>query len=115
MALEVNMRPPGGLTVMMFNYANDLDIYRQYAEVVVNNRFTAKVERPYHCCYIGRQFSDGYRLTHAEVLSRYRDILCHHEPISGVFAAAIGRHGYLIRSPDLAVVQAAAREITARM
>jgi hypothetical protein len=26
-APEVNMRPPGGLTTDMFNYANDIDIY----------------------------------------------------------------------------------------
>jgi hypothetical protein len=27
--------------------------------------------------------------------------LCHHEPISGVFSAAMGNYGYLVRSPDL--------------
>jgi hypothetical protein len=27
--------------------------------------------------------------------------LCHHEPISGVFSAALGNYGYLVRSPDL--------------
>lgn len=34
-ALEVNMRPPGGLTVDMFNYAGDLDFYKMWAEMVV--------------------------------------------------------------------------------
>lgn len=37
--LEVNMRPPGGLTTDMFNYANDLDIYYEWADVVLHNRF----------------------------------------------------------------------------
>ncbi|NTW08630.1 MAG: hypothetical protein HGA28_03580 [Anaerolineaceae bacterium] len=27
--------------------------------------------------------------------------LCHHESISGVFSAALGNYGYLVRSPDL--------------
>jgi biotin carboxylase len=35
-ALEVNMRPPGGLTTDMFNYANDIDIYGEWAHVVVH-------------------------------------------------------------------------------
>ena len=51
-ALEVNMRPPGGLTTDMFNYSNDIDVYREWAHVVVYNRFTATYNRPYFCCYI---------------------------------------------------------------
>jgi biotin carboxylase len=46
-ALEVNMRPPGGLTTDMFNYSNDIDVYREWAHVVVYNRFTSKYTRPY--------------------------------------------------------------------
>ena len=42
-ALEVNLRPPGGLTTDMFNYANDIDIYREWARVVAHNRFAAVV------------------------------------------------------------------------
>ena len=56
-ALEVNMRPPGGLTTDMFNYANDIDIYGEWAHVVVHNHFTSKITRPYHCCYVGRKFN----------------------------------------------------------
>jgi len=41
------MRPPGGMTTDMFNYANDIDIYREWAHVVVYNRFTAQYTRPY--------------------------------------------------------------------
>ncbi|MFP4310342.1 MAG: acetyl-CoA carboxylase biotin carboxylase subunit family protein, partial [Desulfococcaceae bacterium] len=35
--LEVNARPPGGLTTDMFNYANNIDIFQEYARVVVEN------------------------------------------------------------------------------
>lgn len=33
-ALEVNMRPPGGLTTDMFNYSCDIDIYKSWASMV---------------------------------------------------------------------------------
>ena len=33
-ALEVNMRPPGGMTTDMFNFANDIDIYKEWAFVL---------------------------------------------------------------------------------
>jgi len=54
-AIEVNMRPPGGLTMDMFNYANDIDLYREWANIVVHNQFAARYDRPYHCAYIGRK------------------------------------------------------------
>jgi len=54
LALEVNMRPPGGLTTDMFNYSNDMDIYREWANVVTGRPFSAAASRPYHCCYAGR-------------------------------------------------------------
>ncbi len=67
-ALEVNMRPPGGLTTDMWNYANDIDIYKEYANVVVSNRFAAVVERPYYCGYVGRRNNREYLHPHNEVI-----------------------------------------------
>jgi len=99
-ALEVNMRPPGGLTTDMFNYANDIDIYGEWAHVMVHNHFTSKYTRPYHCCYVGRKYNRSYVHSHEAVLSELGTQLCHHEPISGVFSAALGDYGYLVRSPE---------------
>ena len=100
-ALEVNIRPPGGMTTDMFNYANDLDIYREWAQIIVHNKFTADYTRPYHCGYIGRKFNRQYAHSHDEVLAAYRSLIVHHEQISGVFSSALGDYGYLVRSPDL--------------
>jgi biotin carboxylase len=100
-ALEVNMRPPGGMTTDMFNFANDIDIYKEWAQIVVNNRFTAEYHRKYHCCYIGRKFNRSYLYSHEQVLSAFGDKITHHEAVSGVFSAALGDYGYLVRSPEL--------------
>jgi biotin carboxylase len=110
-ALEVNMRPPGGMTTDMINYANDIDIYAEWAHVIVHNHFTAKYERKYHCCYIGRKSSRSYAHTHEQILSRFGQHLVHHEPVSGVFSAALGDYGYLVRSPDLDEIHALAAYI----
>jgi biotin carboxylase len=100
-ALEVNMRPPGGMTTDMFNYANNIDIYAEWAHILIHNRFTEKYNRPYHCCYIGRKNNHHYEHTHGEVLDYIGERLCHHEQVSGIFSAALGDYGYLVRSPDL--------------
>lgn len=112
-ALELNMRPPGGLTMDMFNYANDINLYQQWANVVVNNHFDAEYSRAYHCAHVGRKWRHDYRLSHDAVLRDYAPLIVHHEPISAVLAPAIGEHGYLLRTHDLAELQQAIAAILA--
>src|SRR3989337_1803202 len=99
-ALEVNIRPPGGLTTDMFNFANDINIYKEWANVIVNNRFTAQYFRPYHCCYIARKFNKRYAHSHEEIMAEFGPDIVYQEEISGVFSAALGNYGYLARSPE---------------
>lgn len=108
-ALEVNMRPPGGLTVDMFDYANDFDFYRAWAEVVVTGSTAIATKRPYFCFYVGRKPGRTYRLTHEEILDRFGELMVHHERIDDVFATAIGSYGYILRHPDEAPLHEAAR------
>lgn len=99
--LEINVRPPGGLTVDMWNYADDLDIYYEYANVVLNNRFYAQVTHPFHCAYISRRWGRNYRYSHEDIFEAFPGYIVAAEPISGIFAPALGDFGYLARSPDL--------------
>ena len=89
------------MTTDMFNYSNDIDVYREWAHVVVYNRFTARYTRPYHCCYISRKNRKSYVHTHEQILKAYGNSVVHHESISGIFSAALGDYGYLVRSPEL--------------
>jgi biotin carboxylase len=109
--LEVNMRPPGGLTMDMFNYANDIDLYREWANVVVFDRFTAEYNRPFHCCFAGRRTHKRYAHSHQEIVERLGPSLVHHEPINSTFGAALGDYGYLFRTTDLDQVHALASYI----
>ena len=112
--LEVNMRPPGGLTVDMFNFANDFDFYRQWANVLVHGRFDAAITRPYACLYVARRDGRQYALSHDEVLREFAPLLVAEARMDRVFAAAIGDHGYLLRHPDLTLLIDAAHEIHRR-
>ena len=99
----------------MFNYANDIDMYREWANVVVNNHFEAHYSRPYYCGYIGRKTNKRYVLSHEQVLNYYADYLVHHQPIEGVFSAALGNYGYLVRSPDLDEVIQISHEVLEKL
>lgn len=100
-ALEVNMRPPGGLSIDLFNYANDIDLYYEWANVVVHNQFTADCTWPFHACYAGRKHHRSYEVPHDDVLLRYGQHIIHHQPMSEVFRRAMGDYGYIVRSPHL--------------
>jgi len=102
LALEVNMRPPGGLTTDMFNFSCDIDIYNAWASVLAGKGFPyPDYEHKYFCCYVGRKFNRPYAHNEGEIFEAYGDKICHHEAISGIFSQALGDYGYLVRSPEL--------------
>lgn len=110
-ALEVNMRPPGGLTTDMFNFGSDIDIYREWARVVAGKPFPTGGSRTWHVAYVGRKRSKRYSRSHEEILRSLGPLVCHHEEMDSIFRDAIGDYGYLVRSKELDEVLAAARLI----
>ncbi len=97
-ALEVNMRPPGGITVNMFCYANDLDIFDQYASVVTGAGFTASATRPWFACYVSRKDNIHYAYDRDEMMRRLGDAFCMHYRFPQAFRDAIGDDGYIVRA-----------------
>lgn len=100
--LEVNLRPPGGWTTDMFNYACDTDVYRAWAELVVNGVTRPAYARKYHCCYVSRRRSIAYAHTHNEILARYGHLMLQVETVPGVLSGALGDTGFIFRTPELA-------------
>lgn len=100
-ALEVNVRPPGGLTLDMFNYANDINIYKAYAELVLHGEFGAEINRKYNCFYVGRKNFINYRHSLEDIINKYGDYIVLHESISPILAPAIGDYGIILRTKEL--------------
>jgi len=108
-ALEVNVRPPGGYTVDMWNYQNDLDLYREWGNLLVNGRIEARATRPYYVTWIGRKDRFQYARTAEELRRRLGPLLVHHARVEDIFARAIGNQGFILRAPELEpLVEAAA-------
>jgi hypothetical protein len=114
MALEVNLRPPGGLTVDMWNYQNDTDIFRAWAALVTTGRCDVINSREWYCAYAGRKRQLAYAVDHADVRKIVGNLVVHDQPVDDIFSAAIGNHGYILRSPELSAVEAGADLILKR-
>ena len=97
--------------IVRFNYANDVDVYKLWADLVVNGKFDAVCERPYFVLYSGRKTHLDYALSNADVSSKFSSLICHQERIMDVFAPAIGNYGFLLRHTELEPLLAAAAEI----
>ena len=86
--LEVNMRPAGGYTPDMMDYAHSTDVYQIYADMVTSNRRLLPDSCDHKwCVYASRRDSHTYAHSHEDVLHRYgsRIVMCERMPeaISG--------------------------------
>ena len=89
--LEVNMRPPGGYTPDMMNFANNIDVYQIWANMVVfdEGRFD-KNSRPYHCVYAARRDEHNYVYPYNEIKERYKNNIVMEERMPEVLSGAMG-------------------------
>ena len=97
LGLEVNMRPPGGYTPDMMNFANDIDVYAIYAQMVMGHVLPYNMNRPYYCAYVGRRNGFNYKNSEAKILARYEGKICMHENMPDIVSAAMGNDMYTAR------------------
>ena len=95
--LEVNMRPPGGYTPDMMNYANDIDVYQIYAQMVMGNVQPYNQTRPYTYTYAARRNGVHYVHSHEEIMQKYQGHICMHEQMPAILAVAMGDDMYTAR------------------
>lgn len=71
--LEVNMRPAGGFTPDVMDYAHSTDVYRIWAEMVAFDERRKPAGPHYYSAYAGRRDGRVYSHSEEEILSRYKD------------------------------------------
>ncbi|MGT2836753.1 ATP-grasp domain-containing protein [Streptococcus macacae] len=101
MALEINCRPPGGLTIDMWNYANDFDVFNEYAHIVKDNRFEARITHPYNVVYISRKANKNYAHSIDDIKANYGEAIIDIETVPGIFAKIMGEVGILARTQTM--------------
>jgi len=98
-AVEANIRPPGGMSLDLYNYSCDFDIYDLWARMVVGHEASSfKYERKYFCCYISRKNGKHYRFSHEQVLERWGSMMPFHGKLPELFRPVMGDYSYVVRS-----------------
>ena len=100
--LEVNMRPPGGYTPDMMNFAHSTDVYQIYADMVAfDERHLPKSDDKYYCIYAGRKDGHDYVHTHDEIMAKYGPAMVMQEEMPPVNWPQMGRVMYTVKLKTL--------------
>ncbi len=94
-ALEVNMRPCGGFSPDMMNYANSTNVYKIWADMIAFDHSTLESGEHFFCAYAGRRDGKPFTLRHVDVLAKYGEHLKMVGRIPDVLADAMGNQMYV--------------------
>ena len=97
-ALEVNMRPAGGYTPDMMDFAHSTDVYQIYADMVAfdERRVPESGEHAY-CVYASRKDGHTYARTHEEIMAKYGNRMMMQEEMPPMNWPQMGRYMYTAR------------------
>ena len=110
--LEVNMRPPGGYTPDMMNFAHSTDVYQIWADMVAFGERRKGFGEQYFCAYASRRDNRNYAHTHQEILNKYGSALCLCERVPAVLADALSDYAYIARFSSQEEIESFFRFIT---
>ena len=94
-ALEVNMRPPGGVAPTMINYANGTDAYEIWAEMIVNDRTDMKRSKEEVCCFASRRDGLQFELTPEIIRKKYGTHLVQEGRVEEALSGAMANYMFL--------------------
>ena len=102
-ALEVNMRPAGGYTTDMMNFAHSTDVYQIFADMVTEDKLIhpQKDEHSW-CAYASRRDCHRYVHTHEEIMDAYGQKIVMQEEMPRMNWPQMGRYMYTAKTSSLA-------------
>lgn len=99
MALEVNMRPCGGFTPDMINFAHSTDVYKIWADMIAFDHSTVQVGNHKFCAFAGRRDGKNFVMNHADIMARYGAQMKMVDRIPDVLSGAMGNQMYVAVFP----------------
>lgn len=95
MALEVNMRPCGGFTPDMINYARDTNVYKIWADMIAFDRTEKKTGGYHYCGFAGLRDYKDYMLSHDDIMKKYGSQIRMTGRLPDALSAAMGNRIYI--------------------
>lgn len=94
-ALEVNMRPCGGFSPDMMNFANSTDVYKIWADMIAFDRSTKELGERSFCGFIGRRDGKNFAVSDEELEWKYASQLRMVGRIPDALSGAMGNRMFI--------------------
>ena len=98
-ALEVNMRPCGGYSPDMMNFANSTDVYKIWADMIAFDQSTKPCGEHSFCGFVGRRDGKDFALSDEELLQKYATQMRMVERIPDALSGAMGNRMFVAVFP----------------
>ncbi len=95
--LEVNMRPAGGYTPDLMNFAHSTDVFQIWADMVAFDERRKPAGEQYFCAYASRRDCYSYKRSHEEIFARYGASICMCQRMPDALSDALGNQVYVAR------------------
>lgn len=98
-ALEVNMRPCGGFSPDMMDFAHSTDVYKIWADMIAFDKSSLPEGEHAFCAYAGRRDGKDFVYSHAEIMSKYAANMKMVGRIPDALSGAMGNQMYVANFP----------------
>ena len=109
--LEVNMRPAGGYTPDMYNFAYETDVYKIWADMIAFGESTKALGSSHFCAFVGRRDGKSFVMDHNAIMERYGSQMKMHRRLPPALASAMGDVIYIVTLETQEEVDAYFREL----
>ncbi len=98
-ALEVNMRPCGGFTPDMINFAHSTNVYKIWADMIAYDSTEIPVGEHSFCAFAGLRDGKDFVMSHDDIIAKYGQQMKMVERLPDVLADAMGNRMYVAIFP----------------
>ena len=98
-ALEVNMRPCGGFSPDMMNFANSTDVYKIWADMIAFDESHKEGGEHSYCAFCGRRDGKNFVLSDEAVVEKYRSEMRMVTRIPDALSGAMGNQMFVAVFP----------------
>ena len=95
LGLEVNMRPAGGYTPEMYNYSQETDVYKIWADMVCFDTNTKDIGNHHYCAFYSRRDGKRYKMDDYEIMAKYGDKMVMNGRIPEALSGAMANQMYV--------------------
>ena len=93
--LEVNMRPSGGISPDMMNYANSTNVYKIWADMIAFDKSSLPAGEHHFCAFAGLRDAKGHAMAHADIVAKYGKNIKLMDRVPDALSGAMGNQMYL--------------------